>query len=209
MNIFNNAFAKVLLVAAALLLFVLLINSVIRVRLERATFERCRDHHEEILEKLKSFERLKQSETAANDDVAWHNACETIQLKFGMSWGHFPSRVTEDTYHRLSDDLDAILQADLARSVILENVWIRIGSSSPHLRRQFEVKDSLFESYISQLRETEHESHIPQCKRPRKPFVPGSVVWRPVNSSFRSFTDEGHKKVSGMNGTVVTISYIM
>lgn len=117
----------------------------------RATFERCRGQHEEIHEKLKSFERLRQSETAANDDVAWHNACETIQLKFGVLWGHCPSRVTEDTCHSLSDDSDAILHADLARSVILENVWLRIGSSSPHLRRQFEVKDSLFESYISQL----------------------------------------------------------
>lgn len=156
-NIRYHVFTKVVLAAgAALVLLLLGTNSAIRHRSERAGFERCRLLHQEVLEKLEGLQDRRRLATATGYDEAWNEACEMIQIVFRMSWGQFPNRVPEDAYQSLSEDLDTMIQADSSPSVILEQVWLRIGNSSPHLFRLLHEKEALFKASLARLREMEN-----------------------------------------------------
>ncbi len=154
----HQRLAKILLASLGVLLLVLITNSAIRLRSQRATFERCRHLHSEVVEKLEGLKKLSLFSTPSGYDDAWNNACETIRITFGTSWGHFPSRTPESAYQSLSADLDTILQSESAQSVMLEQMWVRIGNSGPHLYQHLQEKEHVFRESLARLKQIEGAS---------------------------------------------------
>jgi hypothetical protein len=137
------------------LLLLLFVSYVLRQKAERRQYEVCRRLHQQIADRIARLVYLQPFGKARDSDVPWNDACETVHVVYLMSWGHYPSSVSEESCRRLSQELDRVLQTDRERAVILDRVWKVIGGSCPFLHRHLQQHQDGFDQCLARLIECE------------------------------------------------------
>lgn len=146
-------FTKAILAIGGAIVLLLFVSFLLRWQSERQEHEACRRLHQEITDKLTSLRDVRYFGKTAESDGAWNDVCETVRIIYLMHWGHYPTRVSEDSYRRLNHELDNLLQMDSERSVIFERVWQVIGDSSPYLHRHLQQKQDIFAECLARLKD--------------------------------------------------------
>ena len=129
-----------------------------QIRKVRQDFEKCRAIHLDILAQINEMKTLRTEGRELEEDRVWHNACDSLELIFAMTWGHYPAPLSYDAYVGLSGDLREIFHAQSKRSEILEAAWTRIGQTDRRFHDHLLEKEKVFAEILERLESAEAQA---------------------------------------------------